>query len=158
IGLLMGAWFGRSRGLIALGIVLSFAMVPAVLADQVDLHEENVVVRPTTVAGIPSGTQDHGAGSVRYDLSGVEFTDTDAVTLAVDQGVGELTVILPPDVDTIINADLGVGEIAVLDQTSGGFGRETRIVDDGADGPGGGELELQLDLGLGSIEVRRAAA
>jgi phage shock protein PspC (stress-responsive transcriptional regulator) len=158
IGLLIGAWFGRSRGLIALGIVLSFAMVPAVLADRVDFHEENAVIKPTTVAGIPSGTQDHGAGSVRYDLSGVEFADTDAVTLAVDQGVGELTVILPPDVDTIINADLGVGEIDVLDQTSGGFGRETRIVDDGADGPGGGELELQLDLGLGSIEVRRAAA
>jgi hypothetical protein len=158
IGLLIGAWFGRSRGLIALGIVLGVGMVPAVLADQVDFREENVVVRPTTVAGIPSGTQDHGAGSVRYDLSGVEFTDSDAVTLAVDQGVGELTVILPPDVDTIINADLGVGEIDVLDQTSGGFGRETRIVDDGADGPGGGELELELDLGLGSIEVRRAAA
>jgi phage shock protein PspC (stress-responsive transcriptional regulator) len=158
LGLLVGAWFGRSRGLIVLGIVLSFAMVPAVVADDADLRGEDVVVRPTTVAGIPAGTQDHGAGEVRYDLSGVEFTDTDTVTLAIDQGVGELTVILPSDVDATINADLGVGEIDALDTVSGGFGREARIVDDGADGPGGGEIELQLDLGIGSIEVRREAA
>jgi phage shock protein PspC (stress-responsive transcriptional regulator) len=158
LGLLVGAWFGRSRGLIALGIVLSFAMVPAVIADHADLRGEDALVRPTTVAGIPAGTQEHGAGEVRYDLSGVEFTDTDAVTLVVDQGFGELTVILPADVDAIINADVGVGEIDALDSASGGFGREARIVDDGADGPGGGELELQLDLGAGQIEVRRAAA
>ena len=158
LGLLVGTWFGRSRGLIALGIILSFAMVPAVVADHADFRGEDVVVRPTTVAGIPAGAQDHGAGEVRYDLSGVVFTDTDAVTLAVDQGVGELTVILPSDVDATINADLGVGEIDVLDTVSGGFGREARIVDDGADGPGGGEIELQLDLGIGSIEVRREAA
>ena len=158
LGLLVGAWFGRSRGLIALGIVLSLAMVPAVVADHVDFRGEDVLVRPTTVAGIPAGTQEYGAGEVRYDLSGVEFTDTDAVTLAIDQGVGELTVILPAEVDAIVNADLGVGEIDALDSVSGGFGREARIVDNGADGPGGGELELQLDLGVGQIEVRRAAA
>lgn len=158
IGLLIGAWFGRSRGLIAIGIILSFAMVPAVIADHADFRGEDVVVEPTTVAGIPSGTQDYGVGAVRYDLSDVEFTDTDSVTLAIDQGVGELTVILPPDVDAVINADLGVGEIDALDSVSGGFGREARLVDDGADGPGGGEVELLLDLGIGSIEVRREAA
>jgi hypothetical protein len=158
LGLLIGAWFGRSRGLIALGIVLSFAMVPAVVVDRADFRGERVQVSPTTVDGIPTGVQDYGAGSVRYDLSDVEFTDADSVSLTIDQGVGELLVVLPPEVDVTVNADLGVGQIQTLDQTSGGFGREARVVDQGADGPGGGELELQLDLGVGSIEVRRAAA
>jgi phage shock protein PspC (stress-responsive transcriptional regulator) len=158
LGLLIGAWYGRSRGLIALGLVLSFALVPAVVYDRVDFHEENVEVSPSTVAGIPTGTQEHGVGEVRYDLSAVEFAENDPVSLTIDQGVGELTVILPPDVDVTVNADLGVGEIQVLDDVSGGFGRELRVVDNGADGPGGGELELQLDLGMGRIEVDRAAA
>jgi phage shock protein PspC (stress-responsive transcriptional regulator) len=158
LGLLIGAWFGRSRGLIALGIVLSLALVPAVIHDQVDFRGERVEVSPTTVAGIPGGTQEYSVGEVRYDLSTVEFAETDSVTLSIDQGVGELTVILPPNVDVTVQADLGVGEIQALDHNSGGFGREARVVDDGTDGPGGGELELQLDLGAGRIEVDRAAA
>jgi phage shock protein PspC (stress-responsive transcriptional regulator) len=158
LGLLVGAWYGRSRGLIAIGLVLSIALVPAVAFDHADFHEENVVVSPTTVAGIPTGTQEHGAGEVRYDLSAVEFADTDSASLLVDQGAGELTVILPPDVDVVLKADMGVGEMRALSEVSDGFGREANIVDNGADGPGGGELELGLDLGIGSIEVRREAA
>ncbi len=158
LGLLVGAWLGRSRGLIVLGIVLSLALVPAALVDRVDVHAEKVEVNPTTVAGIPTGTRDYGVGEVRYDLSAVEFAEADSVSLAIDQGAGELTVVLPPDVDVIVNADLGVGEISLLDDVTGGFGRDARIVDNGADGAGGGELDLQLDLGVGRIEVLRAAA
>jgi phage shock protein PspC (stress-responsive transcriptional regulator) len=158
LGLLIGAWYGRSRGLIVLGLVLSLALVPAVIFDHADFRGERVEVSPTSVAGIPSGTQEYDVGEVRYDLSAVEFAETDSVTLSIDQGAGELTVVLPPDVDVTVAADLGVGEIQALDDNSGGFGREARIVDDGADGPGGGELELLLDLGVGRIEVDRAAA
>jgi phage shock protein PspC (stress-responsive transcriptional regulator) len=158
LGLLVGAWFGRSRGLIALGIVLSLALVPAVLVDRIDVDAAHVEVNPTTLAGIPTGTQDYGVGEVHYDLSAVEFAETDSVAFAIDQGAGELTVVLPPDVDVIVNAELGVGEISLLDDVTGGFGRDARIVDNGADGAGGGELDLQLDLGVGRIEVLRAAA
>ncbi len=158
LGLLVGAWFGRSRGLIVMGLVLSFALIPAVAADHVDFRGENVEVRPSAVSDIPTETQEFGAGEVTYDLSELDFAETDPVTLSIDQGVGELTVLLPPDVDVTINADLVVGEIQALNRVSGGFGSEVRVVDDGADGPGGGELELQLDLGAGQIEVRRAAA
>jgi hypothetical protein len=158
LGLLIGAWYGRSRGLIALGIVLSFALIPAVVFDGADFRGETVEVRPTTAAGIPTGTQDYHFGEVTYDLSAVEFADTDPVSLTIDQGAGELTVIIPPDVDVVVDAELGVGEIQVLDDVSGGFGREVRLRDSGSDGRGGGELELQLDLGMGRIEVDRAAA
>jgi phage shock protein PspC (stress-responsive transcriptional regulator) len=158
LGLLVGAWFGRSRGLIALGIVLSFALVPAVVFDDADFRGENVEVSPTTIAGIPTGTQEYHVGEVTYDLSAVEFAAADPVSLTIEQGVGELTVILPPEVDVNIAADLGVGEIDALDDVSGGFGQEVRIFDRGFDGRGGGQLALQLDLGIGHIEVNRAAA
>ena len=158
LGLLIGAWFGRSRGLIVLGLVLSLALVPAVIHDQVGFRGERVEVSPTTVAGIPSGTQEYHVGDVRYDLSAVDFPENDPISLSIEQGVGELTVVLPRDVDVSVNADLGVGEIQVLDDVSGGFGREVRVRDAGSDGRGGGELELRVEMGVGRIEVDRAAA
>jgi hypothetical protein len=157
LGLLVGAWWGRSRGLIVLGVLLALALVPAVVVDRADLRGERFSIAPTTLTAIPTGTQDHGVGSVRYDLSQVPFADGRFASLAVDQGIGELLVIVPPDVDVVVNADLGVGEIRTFDGESGGMGQDRRITDLGSDGRGGGNLRLDLDLGIGSIEVRREA-
>jgi phage shock protein PspC (stress-responsive transcriptional regulator) len=157
LGLLVGAWWGRSRGLIVLGVLLALALVPAVVVDRADLRGERFSIAPTTLTAIPTGTQDHGVGSVRYDLSQVPFADGRSASLAVDQGVGELLVIVPPDVDVVVDADLGIGEIRTFDGESGGMGQNRRITDVGSDGRGGGSLRLDLDLGIGRIEVRREA-
>lgn len=157
LGLLVGAWWGRSRGLIVLGVLLALALVPAVVVDRADLRGERFSIAPTTLTAIPTGTQDHGVGSVRYDLSQVPFADGRSASLAVDQGVGELLVIVPPGVDVVVDAELGVGEIRTFDGESGGMGQDRRITDLGTDGRGGGNLRLDLDLGIGSIEVRREA-
>jgi len=156
LGLLVGSWWGRSRGLIALGIALGFALVPAVIIGRFDLGSENFTFRPTTLAELPSGTEHRGAGSVLYDLSAVSFTEADRETLDIDQTAGELTVIVPPAVDVVVEADIGAGEIRAFGNTSSGLGQERRFTDDGGS-PGGGTLTLGLDLGAGSIEVRREA-
>src|SRR5919106_1476788 len=156
LGLLVGSWWGRSRGLIALGIALGFALVPAVIMGRFDLGSENFTFRPTTLAELPSGTEHRGAGSVLYDLSAVPFTDADRETLDVDQTAGDLTVIVPPAVDVVVEADIGAGEIQAFGNASSGLGQERRFTDDGGS-PGGGTLTLGLGLGAGSIEVRREA-
>jgi phage shock protein PspC (stress-responsive transcriptional regulator) len=156
LGLLVGSWWGRSRGLIALGIALGFALVPAVIMGRFDLGSEDFTFRPTTPAELPSGTEHRGAGSVLYDLSAVPFTDADRETLDIDQTAGELTVIVPPDVDVVVEAEIGAGEIQAFGNASSGLGQERRFTDDGGS-PGGGTLTLGLDLGAGSIEVRREA-
>ncbi|MBD0292163.1 MAG: PspC domain-containing protein [Jiangellaceae bacterium] len=158
LGLLVGAWLGRARGLIVLGIVLGVALIPAALASTVDFERAEILRAPTTADAIPTGTQHYGAGSVHFDLSGVDFADVEAVSLTVDQGAGELVVVVPPDVDVTVAAEVGVGEITALGRHAGGFGEELRTTDDGVDGAGGGELRLNLDLGMGRIEVDRAAA
>jgi phage shock protein PspC (stress-responsive transcriptional regulator) len=156
LGLLVGSWWGRSRGLIALGIVLGLALVPAVIIGRFDLGSENFTFRPTTLAELPTGTEHRGAGSVLYDLSAVPFTDADRETLDIDQTAGDLTVIVPPAVDVVVEADIGAGEIQAFGNASSGLGQERRFTDDGGS-PGGGTLTLGLDLGAGSIEVRREA-
>jgi hypothetical protein len=155
LGLLVGAWLGRSRGLIALGILLSLALVPTAFLSQLDTTSVNESVQIDTVAELPTDTVSYGAGSITYDLSDLVLTDSDNVHLAIEQGAGELSVIVPPNADVIVNAATGAGEISAFGQTSGGIGRERRITDNGADGPGGGTIELDLDLGLGEIAVTR---
>ncbi len=70
-------------------------------------------------------------------------------------GAGELVVIVPPDVDVAVTASVGVGEVFLFTQQSGGPGIDRTLTDLGGDGPGGGSLDLTLDAGVGRVEVRR---
>lgn len=166
VGLLVGAWFGRSRGLIALGIVLSAALVPAVVLDTVtdgDWSElrswgraDSAGFSPTSAAEIQPAYE-LGSGQLTLDLRGVDFTGDD-VTTSVDAGAGEVVVLLPPDVDVTADAAVNLGELDLLGFTSGGFDLGRSITDLGADGSGGGQLTITIDANVGRVEVSREAA
>jgi phage shock protein PspC (stress-responsive transcriptional regulator) len=155
-GLLIGTWFGRAHGLIGLGILLALALPLTVVADGLNLQSAgSVTVRPQSVEAVPTGLQEYGAGSVVYDLTGLELTGDDSITLDIDQGVGELRIIVPPEADVTLNADVGLGSVEAFGSRSGGPGTSRQITDLGDDGAGGGEITLNLDLGVGQVEVRR---
>lgn len=166
VGLLVGAWFGRSRGLIALGIVLSAALVPAVVLDTVtdgDWSElrswgraDRAGFSPTSAAEIQPAYE-LGSGQLTLDLRGVDFTGDD-VTTSVDAGAGEVVVLLPPEVDVTADAAVNLGELDLLGFTSGGFDLGRSITDLGADGSGGGQLTITIDANVGRVEVSREAA
>ncbi len=158
VGLLVGAWYGRSRGLILLGFLLSIALVPATWLSQWNWTDVgDATYRYTTVAQVPTEQREHGAGSIDYDLSGLTLTDDQTVHLDVSQGVGELTVTVPPGADvTVERASVGAGDLNVFDEARDGAGQEiTDLLDYGADGPGGGRIVLDLDLGAGELAVSR---
>ncbi|HEU4492185.1 MAG TPA: PspC domain-containing protein [Jiangellales bacterium] len=158
LGLLVGSWVGRSRGLVWLGLLLAIAMVPAVAADRIGSWEEtDVTVQPTSPAEL-SGTHDYGGGRVVWDLTALELPEENGPTLTIDQGAGQLVVTVPETTDVTLDATLGIGELRTFETVSGGFGNERSTVDLGPDGAGGGELTLDLDLGIGQLEVRREAA
>jgi Cell wall-active antibiotics response 4TMS YvqF len=161
LGLLVGARWGRSRGLIAVGVILALALPLAAAVDQFSrFHggsKGRVAVQATT---IPQGTgsYEYGAGEVTYDLTRLDFANR-SEELNIDMGAGSVQVLVPPEVDLQVNATVGVGELKILDrQPNGGFGVETSVVDNGTDGPGGGRLKLNLDSGFGEVVVSRAAA
>jgi phage shock protein PspC (stress-responsive transcriptional regulator) len=160
LGLLAGAWWGRSRGLIAVGVILALALPMASAADQFSrFHGRGgrVAIEATTIEQ-GTGTYEYGAGEVTYDLSRLDFTGHNE-QLNIDMGGGSVQVEVPPEVDLVVNATVGVGELQILDrEPNGGFGVETSVVDHGTDGPGGGELRLNLDNGFGEVVVSRAAA
>ncbi|HEV7465310.1 MAG TPA: PspC domain-containing protein [Candidatus Dormibacteraeota bacterium] len=153
LGLMVGAWWRPSRGLIALGLVL----VPVVLAAGIS----DVPVRggagerlwePQTVSQLRNGYR-LGAGSLTVDLTRVPFGESPSAVHA-DVGMGMLEVLVPADVPLDIHARVGAGEAQLLDKVDNGLDVDTQV--HAAGSPRLGRLSLDLHAGLGNVHVRRA--
>lgn len=159
LGLVVGAVFGRARGLIALGVLAALAIPPTAFADAYSggwVDQDPGDNRPTDVAAIAPEYRYRG-GQVFLDLSAVDFTDRTAAT-RIRIGVGEVVVTVPPNVDVTADVEVTAGEVNVFGHEQHGLGIEVERHDTGADGAGGGTLNLVVDQGAGSVEVRRADA
>ncbi|MDG4828545.1 PspC domain-containing protein [Solwaraspora sp. WMMD1047] len=157
LGLLVGAWFGRARWLIALGLAGAAALGISTVAESYDKVRQD----GGTINWTPVG---HEAMADRYetqfsdailDLRQVDFTDTDSqVTVEID--FGKLEVVLPPEVDATVEVEIRAGDAEVFGTRWSGFdepGRE--FVDLGSDGAGGGKLRLNIYVNAGNAEVSR---
>ncbi|MFB9237385.1 PspC domain-containing protein [Plantactinospora siamensis] len=155
LGLLVGAWFGRARWLIALGLAATAALGISTLAESsVDDNNGRVDWRPVSYDQLAE-TYENSFGDSNLDLRQVDFTGRDA-TVAVRVQVGALRVIVPPNVDVTTSVDLGAGDARVFDSGwSGIHGGSRETTDLGPDGPGGGKLQLNLRVGTGHVEVSR---
>ena len=157
LGLVVGAWRGRARGLVWLGIPLTVALAAVSTAEvSLDGGAGDRLYQPQSVAEVQDDYR-IGVGSLRLDLTDVDFTSR-AVTTSVSAGIGNVEVVVPREVDVEVVGRAGIGEVALFGQHVDGGSRERTVVDDGPDGEGGGSLQLVLDVGVGRVEVDRAAA
>jgi phage shock protein PspC (stress-responsive transcriptional regulator) len=159
LGLLLGAWFGRARGLVFWGLVLCLVtLVSSVAGHTRDLSDGSVDQRVTvaTAAELPT-SDEYGAGKVVYDLTGLDLANGDA-SMSSRIGFGEIVVVVPPDLDVRLDARTGVGGLSTFGSNTGGLDEHRVRTDYGADGPGGATLDLTLYAGFGHLEVRRAAS
>jgi phage shock protein PspC (stress-responsive transcriptional regulator) len=158
-GLVTAAFTGgrTSRGgLIALGLVLSLALIAVSSAPW---HSGSGVgdrtYRPTSAAEVQS-TYRGGVGDLTVDLTRVPLSDLDeALDIRIDHGVGDLEVVLPRSADVDLELESGLGEIQVFDRGSSdsGFfpGTGSRSwTDDGEP-----EFVLMIHNGVGDVEVSR---
>ncbi len=159
LGLLMGTWFGRSRWLIALGVLAALALPPTIAADV--FHPSEWESRTQRVAvtdvGAIRDSYDFRPGRAELDMTDVNFAER-TIRTRVDMPAGTLGVLVPDNVDVVTDLDLGAGDAVVFSHHSSGLGISDRVEDLGADGRGGGVLELRIDQGLGDVEVRRGGA
>jgi hypothetical protein len=152
--LVVGAWFGRPGGLIALGIVSAIALLGTSVAEPRFEGDRRQVETPT----IATQVEDRyfvPAGSLHLDMSNIrDIERLDGREIDLEANAGEIIVTLPEGVDATVDADVAVaGEVTVLEETRGGTGVSIeRTVDGGEDAP---EIDLNLDLLFGSIEVRQ---
>lgn len=165
-GLLVGTWFGRARWLLAVGLLLVLALAATAAAERAGL-QEGVGAREWRPDG--SSSYRHGAGEAVLDLQRLEPGEQAEIDARV--GVGELVVLLPPDVGVRVTAQVGVGAI----WERGPDGQRSQLTGDGRPGDGDGDstdvravleladrdgetpVDVDLEVGLGEIEVQRVA-
>ena len=152
-GLLVGTWYGRARWLIAVGVALAVLLGATAAARSAGL-EDGVGERAWTVTG--SGSYRLGAGEAVLDLRGLDAGERADVAARV--GFGQLTVLVPADTSVRVVGDAGLGRIS----WPGPIGRsdgDTDVHEEFVVGrPADVTVELDLEVGVGEIEVRRVAA
>lgn len=151
--LVVGSFWGRAGGLIAVGLVAALATAGATAGHQ--LGDEDRFYAPTS-AGEVQESYDFGGGRFTLDLSDV--TDVEALDgrdIRIDGVGGRVEVVVPDGIDVDVRAQVVGGQARVFDRTSDGFDiTQTGFVDGGDGVP---DLSIDIDLVGGEIVVREAA-
>ena len=157
LGLVIGAWFGRARGLIALGIVLSVALASASAAGSVHTWRGSagdVSWTPASFSAV-ADRYEHGFGDATLDLTRVDFSGQDK-RISIHLNVGDLRVLVPPTVNVEASVKVNVGSVNVFNETWDGVNTPRRTVaKEGTVGASGGHLALDIQVNAGSLEVTR---
>lgn len=166
LGLLVGAFIGRSRGLIWLGVVLLPFVLVAQIPEASWISVVPVVSTDSSAAGelqlAPTEFEDLqsryeiGAGSIQLDLTELPF-DGETVDLEVAIGVGEIEIIVPDDVTVSATGSVGIGQIQLEQRSAGGLGIGDLEVELDPDDPVGA-INLEVEAGLGDISMDAAPA
>ncbi|MGY1720587.1 PspC domain-containing protein [Blastococcus sp. SYSU DS0552] len=156
-GLVVAAFSqGRTaRGsLLTLGIILAVALAIADAAPN-DAGVGDRTYRPQTAADVRE-LYEGGVGNLTVDLSEVPMGDLDeALEVVVEHGVGDVEVVVPRSADVRVTVYQGLGESDVFG--SGGAGPEFHPGTGSAAWTGDGEAEIELEInsGIGQVEVSR---
>jgi phage shock protein PspC (stress-responsive transcriptional regulator) len=155
LGLVTGSLLRGGRGLIAVAVPLALATW---LLHAVPFTDAGAGERRWS-ATTPTQLQDRYAltvGSGRLDLTDLVVPDGRTASTTVTVSLGETKVFLPPDLDVRVACRVATGEVSCLGERSSGFSARAEVADDGADGPGGGRLVLDVHSGIGDVEVTRS--
>jgi hypothetical protein len=153
--LILGAWIGRARGLIFLALLATWAWRCRPAPNAGAASFSNDVIRPQSLAGV-ADRYDFTLGDKTIDLRAVDFTTGPAQQTTITMNAGQVRVLLPDNVDTTATVEVDRGRSQIFDQEFRGDGTGThRITNDGADGPGGGTLLLNIKMDAGNVEVTR---
>jgi phage shock protein PspC (stress-responsive transcriptional regulator) len=149
-----GALTGRRvGGLVLLGLLLlacfgAAASMPVSLGAGVGDRVE----RPVD-AGSIDRTYELGLGDLRVDLSQAQLPEG-RTRVDAHLGVGQLVVLVPPDVAVDVDAHAGAGDVTVFGIHDDGAGVDVDRFFPGSRA-GAPVLELEADIGFGDLEIRR---
>src|SRR5450631_565465 len=158
IALVIGAWIGRARGIVALGAVLTVALAIAAAVD-VPLRGGigNRFVNPTQVAQLPAAYH-VGIGEQTIDLGGLAVGSGKA-SVTANVGIGRIEVDVPDNTKIVVRARGGTGDVHLFGDQSGGTQVDRRVIWAPPAGTGGGgELDLDLRTGFGRVDVNLVPA
>lgn len=147
--LVVGAFFGRAGGIIALALVAAIGLAGATMVDRVDA--KTVTATPLTADDVRS-SYSLDVGEQRIDLTQVSDLDgLDGRTVDVTGDVGRIEITLPDGLAARIVASVdGPGNIVLFGEEDGGIDiDQSRLVGS----PGDPTITLDVQLDVGQIEV-----
>lgn len=154
LGLIIGAWWGRARLLILLGILM---VPPVLLASVIDVP---LTGRFGSVYLMPESADQledlrFTAGNISLDLNDFRFTPGATQTLSIEIGAGNVSIYVPRDVYMRADVVAAIGEVSVGARNDAG----SDIAVSTSAGPEGSDKRLMLDItgGLASIHIHRYA-
>ena len=155
VGFVIGSFVGGSRALILPALLVAIALLVTAFVDipfSGPIGEQHWSPDSRTELEAVD-TYDVSMGEGTLDLSELPLLRREANVRAT-VGLGHLIVLVPEDQDVTVNTEVGAGEVLVFGERQNGVGFETH---DGY--PGDGEtLVLDLEVGMGQIEVHRVAS
>ncbi|MEI7033067.1 PspC domain-containing protein [Streptomyces pratensis] len=164
LGLLVASVLGRTgfgtvlTAMVTAGLLAGASALPKDIGTTWDRREW----RPASVSAVRPHYE-LNAGDARLDLSGLTVPAGGSVSTGVDVAAGRIAVVVPRGVTVKVRAEAGLGEIRLEE----GQRVQVRISSDASTRrtlppPEGGEpagtIELVLEVGVGQVEVTRAAA
>lgn len=154
VGLVVGAFVGRGRPLIAVGIVLLGALS---VTSAVDLDfRGGVGERRYTPVSIQQVADDYrlGLGEMVIDLRmlDAEALRGERVPIDASISVGSLEIIVPDGVEVVGGARAAVGDISAFGVADEGNRPEVTVERDGPEGAG--TIVINAYVGAGEIQIR----
>lgn len=151
LALVVGAWWGRARPLIAMGVILT---IGAATASVLDVPLRGGIGERRWTPLVASEVRPEyrlGVGDAVLDLT--ELGDVDDLSTDVSLTIGKLRVIVPRDATVDVDAHTALGELVVFDRQSDGTDLDESFVSRGSElGP---RIDLDVRLGVGELEVLR---
>jgi len=164
LGLLVSSTLGRT----GFGTVM-MAMVTAVLLAGATMLPKEIGTdwarqewRPAEVSAVQS-RYELGTGDARLDLSGVTVPRGESVRTRLEVGAGRAAVVVPKGVTVKVRAEAGLGEIRLEEgqrvqvRIDSGQTSERTLPPPKGSKPAG-TIELDVEVGVGQVEVSRAAS
>ena len=155
--LVVGAWAGRAGSVLWLALFSGLALGGTNVEDNIGSTTEH----PLNAQSVHS-SYDMSIGRLVLDLTDV--TDIEALsgkTISLDGNIGQLRIIVPPDIDVTVNAEIsGGGRIEMFGQADEGdspdliVNHEGTLTDSDTDAT---HLTINADLDFGNIYVTEEA-
>ncbi|MEV6394125.1 PspC domain-containing protein [Streptomyces sp. NPDC051907] len=164
LGLLVSSFLGRTGfGTLLLTVITAGLLAGAsALPKDISTHWSRTSWKPASVSAVQP-FYDHGTGIATLDLSAVAVPEGETVTTMAQVGAGQLKVVVPKDASVRLTAEAGLGDVRLPDDTSQDVDvapareRAATLAPPKGAKPSG-TLELRLEVGLGQVEVTRAAS
>ncbi|MGP3950414.1 PspC domain-containing protein [Streptomyces sp. 7N604] len=164
LGLAISAFYGRAGGGTVILALLTCALLvsAAALPKSVTSDWVRTDWKPASAAAV---RPDYGVGSGvgTLDLSGLKLDEDQTVATRASVGAGQLKVLVPKDATLKLDVEVGLGDLRLPGERRNDVdvspGLRERMTIEPADGrEPRGTLDLELEAGVGQVEVSRAAS